>query len=112
MTMEIQFTARKFRARDELKEHAVDAVKKLSKFYDGILSADIILSYERQTNSVKSAEINLHVHGTLLSAHERSDDYYKSVDAAAEKLNAQLSKYKAKIRAKDKTTVRRMKAKE
>jgi putative sigma-54 modulation protein len=110
--MEIQFTARKFRAREELREHARDAVKKLGKFYDGIVSADIILSYERQTNSIKTAEINLHVHGAVLSAREGTDDYYKSVDAAAEKLGAQLARYKDRLRAKDKVTVRRMKAKE
>ncbi len=110
--MQIQFTARRFHARDELKEHAVDAVRKLTKFFDGIVSADIILSYERKINSVKSAEINLHVHGSVLSAREGSDDYYKSIDAAVEKLNGQLSRYKAKLRAKDKSTVRRMKARE
>ena len=110
--MEINFTARRFRAREELKEHAVDSVKRLDRFFDGIVSADIILSYERQTNSVKMAEVNLHVHGGVLSARGKTDDYYKSLDAAVEKLGGQLAKYKAKLRAKDKTKVRRMKAKD
>jgi putative sigma-54 modulation protein len=107
--MDIKFTARRFRPHPDLKEHAVDAVRKLVKFYDGIVTADVILSYERATNSVKTAEINLHVYGAILSAKEKSDDYYKSVDAAIEKLNNQLSKYKTKLRAKDKTKVRAFK---
>ncbi len=90
----------------EIKEHALGTVKKLEKFYDGIVTADIILSYERATNSVKTAEINLHVYGSVLTAKEKSDDYLKSIDAAVEKLTLQLSKYKTKLRAKDKGKVR------
>ena len=110
--MEIQFTARRFKARDEVKAHAVDAVKKLSRFYDGIVSADVILSYERRINSVKTAEVNLRVHGSVLSAKEKTDDYYKSIDAAVAKLGIQLGKYKDKLRSKDKTKVRRLKDKD
>lgn len=109
--MEIQFTARRFRAREDLREHAVEAVRRLDRFFDGIVSADIILSYERKTNSVKTAEINLSVHGGILTAREKSEDYHKSIDAAVEKLGGQLAKYKTKLRAKDKTRVRRLKDK-
>jgi ribosomal subunit interface protein len=104
--MNIKFTARHFRPRGTLKEHAVEEVKKLGKFYDGIVSAAVVLSYERAINSVKIAEINLHVYGTTLSATEKSDDYAKSIDAAVEKLGVQLSRYKSKLRAKNKATVR------
>jgi len=109
--MTIKFTARHFRAHPEIKEHAVEAVKKLHKFYDGIVGATVILSYERATNSVKTAEINLKVYGTVLSATEKSNDYVKSVDAAVEKLGIQLAKYKSKLRAKDKNKVRAIKEK-
>ncbi len=107
--MHIKFTARRFRARPDIKEHAVDCVKKLGKFYDGIVTADIILSYERASNSVKNAEINLHVYGSVLSAKTKSEDYFKSVDAAVEKLAMQLAKYKSKLHAKDKGKVRAIK---
>jgi putative sigma-54 modulation protein len=107
--MEVTFTARRFRARPELKELAVDAVKKLDRFYDGIVSANIILSFERATNSKKAAEINLHVHGKVLSATASTDEYEKSVDAAVEKLMTQLSKYKTKLKSKDKAKVRSIK---
>ena len=109
--MNVKFTARHFRPRPGVKDHALEQVRKLAKFYDGIVSATVVLSYERATNSVKTAEINLHVYGTVLSATEKSDDYVKSIDAASEKLTVQLSKYKTKLRAKDKSTVRKIKAK-
>jgi ribosomal subunit interface protein len=110
--MNIKFTARHFRPRPDVKDHALDQVRKLAKFYDGIVSATVVLSFERATNSVKTAEINLHVYGTILSATVKSDDYVKSIDAAAEKLTVQLSKYKTKLRAKDKSAVRKIQEKE
>ena len=103
-----RFTARRFHARQELKEFATDAVKKLDKFYDGILRADVILSFEGATKNIKIAEINLHVFGTMLTAREKSEDYHKSVELAVEKMNGQLAKYKSKLRAKDKNKVRSM----
>ncbi len=109
--MHIKFTARHFRAHAELREHATDMVKKLDKFYDGIVTAEIILSYERATKSVKMAEINLKVYGGILTAKEKSEDYVKSIDAAVEKLTQQLTKYKTKLRAKDKEKVREIKEK-
>jgi ribosomal subunit interface protein len=69
----------------------------------------VIFSYERAANSIKSAEINLHVYGGVLTARESSGDYIKSVDAAVEKLTMRLSKYKTKLRLKDKSKVRAIK---
>jgi len=104
--MQTLFTARRFRARPEIKEHALGAVQKLERFYDGIVKASIILSFEGAEKNIKVAEINLHVHGGLLSAKERSEDYRKSVDVVVEKLSKQLAKYKTKVRMKDKLRVR------
>jgi putative sigma-54 modulation protein len=104
--MHIKFTARRFRARPELKTHAIDAVTRLDRFYDGIVHADVILSYEGATKNIKIAEVNLHVYGVVLSGKEKSDDFHKSIDAAVEKVSLQLLKYKSKLRAKDKTKVR------
>jgi putative sigma-54 modulation protein len=109
--MDIHFTARRFKAHDTIKEHAINAVKWLDKFYDGIVRSDIILSYERTTNSLKTAEINLHVHGTILTAREKTDEFHKSIDLAVEKLERQLAKYKTKLRMKNKKTLRRVKEK-
>ena len=107
--MEVHFTARKFRSRDDLKKHAVQAVRRLDKFYDGIVRADVILSFERAVQSIKKAEVNLFVHGTVLSATETSEEFPKSVELALLKLERQLSKYKTKLRMKNKKTLRRVK---
>lgn len=107
--MDINFTARRFRAHPEIKAHALEEVKKLERLYNGIVKADVILYYERGTNSVKTAEINLHVYGGILSARERSGDYIKAINGVIEKLEVQLKKYKSKLKEKDKFKVRRIK---
>jgi putative sigma-54 modulation protein len=107
--MDLHFTARKFKAHENIKSHALESVKKLDKYYDGIVRGDVILSFERTTNSLKTAEINLHVHGTILSAKEKSEDFLKSIDIAIDKLERQLQKYKTKIRSKDIKTLRNLK---
>jgi ribosome hibernation promoting factor len=108
--MQIKFTARRFRARPEIKEHAIDQVKKLDRYFDGILSADVILSFEGAEKNIKIAEVNLYVHGSLLTAKQKSTDFRKSIDTATEKLSGQLEKYKSKLRAKDKNNVRALKS--
>jgi len=107
--MDIHFTARHFKANKELRDYAISSIQKLDRFYDGILRSDIILSYERQRNSVKIVEINLRVHRQVLNVKEKSDDYYKSIDLAIDKLIRQLDKFKSKLHMKDKKLLNRVK---
>jgi ribosomal subunit interface protein len=106
--MNVTFTARHFRPHADVRQHAISEVKKLGKFYDGIVAANIILSFERATNSLKIAEINLHVYGAVLTARDKSDDFFKSIDKTIARLVMQLTKYKARLRSKDKTRVRKI----
>lgn len=107
--MDIHFTARRFKARNNVRDHAIEAVKKLDRFYDGIVRGTIILSFERMSKSVKCAEITLHVYGTVLTGSEKSEDFMKSIDLVVEKLERQLEKYKTKLHTKNKKTLRRVK---
>ena len=107
--MEVHFTARRFKPHKDIRSHAVEAIRKLDRFYDGIVRSDVILSFEHTPNSVKSAEIKLTVDGTVLTARDRSEDFYKSIDLAVSKLERQLAKYKTKLRMKNKKALRRVK---
>lgn len=98
--MNVQFTARHFKAHKGLKQYALSQVETLNKYYDGILNGSVILSFEKVKDSVKIAEINLSVYGTKLIATERSEDFYKSIDVAVNKLERQLVRYKSKRRMK------------
>jgi putative sigma-54 modulation protein len=107
--MDIHFTARRFKAHQEVRDHALASIKRLDHYYDGIVRSDIILSFEKKPNSVKIAEINVHVNRTILTAKNKSEDFVLSIDLALEKIMRQLDKYKSKIRLKDKRTLRRLK---
>ncbi len=95
--MNIQFTARHFKAHEGLKQYALSQIFTLKKFYDGILKGNIILAFERKKDSLKTVEINLSVYGKNIIAIEKTDDFYKSIDSAINKLERQLKKYKYKI---------------
>ena len=94
--MNISITARKFKARDSLKSFITDEVKTLIKYNDDIMHADVILSYQNSKDSIKIAEITLHVPGQVFVARDESDDFEKSVSSSVEKLRRQLETLKSK----------------
>jgi len=94
--MNITITARKFKAHDTLKTFIKDEVSSLEKFYDGILSADVILSYQKAKEDLKTAEIIVKIPGQILNAAHETDDFKKSVTVSVEKLTRQLDKTKSK----------------
>lgn len=100
--MNILITARKFKARETLKDHIKDELKSLLKFNDSILSADVILSFQNSHDSVKKAEISLHIPGQTLVATEESDEFSKSVTLASNKLSRQLKTLKSKRKSRAK----------
>ena len=94
--MNISITARKFKAHISLKEFINDEISSLKKFNADIINADIILSYQNQNNSIKKADITLHIPGQTLNATENSDDFKKAVSSSVEKLEKQLKTLKSK----------------
>ena len=100
--MNIIITARKFKARETLKDYVKDEVKSLLKFNDSILSADVILSFQNSHDSVKKAEITLHIPGQTIIAAEETDEFTKSVNAAVAKLLRQLKTLKSKRKSRAK----------
>jgi len=94
--MNVSITSRKFKARDTLKEYIQAEVISLEKYNDSILNAFVILSYQNNKDSIKTAEVVLQIPGKTLKATETSDEYKKSVNAAIEKISRQLRKLKTK----------------
>ena len=65
----------------------------MKKYYDGIIDAEMILSWEK---FYRMAEIKIAVFGTVLTAQERSEDMRKAIKLAVDKIERQLLKYKDK----------------
>lgn len=93
--MRVTFTARHFKTSDRLKEFATDEVVRLKKYYDDILDVEIILDFVKQE---QVAEIVIKVFGQKLTVVEKSEDMYKSISLAVDKLERKLIKYKQKLR--------------
>ncbi len=110
--MGIRVTSRHFKANPSLVTYAEEAVNELQRFYDGIISGNVILQFERPHNSVKVAEITLSVFNATLIARHESDDFNKSIDGAVDKMLSQLRKYKERLRHHDRKEVRRIRSKE
>ena len=94
--MNIQITARKFKAHDTLKEYIKDELSSLEKFNDGIISADVILSYQNNANSIKKVEVVLNIPGQTLNAADQTEDYKTATTSVTEKLKRQLETIKSK----------------
>jgi len=94
--MRINISARHFRASDNLKEFTQDEAMRLKKYYDGIIDCSIVLDKQKDN---RSCEMKLKVYGSTLAASEETDDHYKSVVGAVDKMEQQLRKYKSKLRS-------------
>jgi len=94
--MNIQITARKFKAHPTLKEFIQDEISSLEKFNDDIIGAVVILSYQNSTNSIKKAEVILSIPGQKLNATDESEEFKTSISAVTEKLRRQLETIKSK----------------
>jgi len=107
--MNIKITARHFKAHESLSDYAKGAIEELAHYYDGIIKAEVIFSYEKPHDSVKIAEISLTVYGQVLTGIGKSEAFEKSIDLAITKLKSRLKKYKEKLHDKDRKSVRKIK---
>ena len=109
--MTITVTSRHFKAHQALVDYAEDAVRGLSRYYDGIIKCVVILSFEKTRRSTKIAEVNISVYRHKITAEGRTDEFSKSIDAAVEKALVQLKKFKERLHDKDRKAVRRVREK-
>jgi putative sigma-54 modulation protein len=109
--MDAHITARHFKAHETLIEYSENAVLQLSHFFDGIIRADVTLSYEKTRKSTKVVEVRLSVHNAVLVGVAKTEDFFKSVDEAIAKVLVQLKKYKSRLKGKNRIRVRKVRGK-
>lgn len=94
--MNINFTARKFDASQDLQDFASGEINKLTRYYDGILSCDIVLEPTPDNDEPSRAELTVKVKQDLLKATESGPAYEQAIRSAADNMRRQLLKYKDK----------------
>ncbi len=81
-----------------LNKYAISKVEALSRYFDGIISVDIIMDVEKERQIV---EMVAHlIKRKVAKASAESDNMYASIDEAVDKLKQQLRKYKDQLREK------------
>jgi putative sigma-54 modulation protein len=94
--MEVQLYSRNLEVTPRLEEYIDKKVSKLSRFLPNIAEVRVDLSIEstRSNADRQVAQLTLWVNGTMLRAEERAADMFAAIDAALNKIQRQISRYK------------------
>jgi putative sigma-54 modulation protein len=100
--MKIKIAERHTSASGSLRSYVVEKTEALEKYFDRIISVDVVLSVEKQRQIA-----DFHAHLTnkkVITAREESADMYASIDTAVDRLKRQLVKFKDQLQGvKDRT---------
>ncbi len=94
--MNINFTARKFEASQNLQDFTTEEINKLNRFFDRIYSCDIVLEPSPDNDHPAKAELTVKVKQDLLKVTETGPAYEQAVRSAVDNMRRQLLKYKDK----------------
>lgn len=94
--MRLNLTTRHGKASDELTQFVDSEVRRIKKYYDGIIDCEVELDYVKP--SAQIAEIRITVYGQVLTAVETSAEIRTSIKLAVDKLERQVKKYKQRLR--------------
>jgi len=96
--MNIEITARHFDLTPELREHVEKEVGGLTRFFENIVSSEVILDVEKYR---QTAEVKAKVYNAVITGSADSDDMYASIEMAIDKVKKQLKKHKGKLKLKN-----------
>jgi len=93
--MKIKIAERHTSASGSLRTYVVEKTEALERYFDRIISVDVVLSVEKQRQIA-----DFHAHLTnkkIITAREESTDMYASIDTAVDRLKRQLVKFKDQL---------------
>lgn len=92
--MQIKLKSKNITLTGALKDYTEKKLSRIEKYFDHILSADVMLSTQRNLHLV---EVTVHVNGVTLRGEEKTDNMYSSIDKVIDKLERQVLKLKEKL---------------
>jgi len=99
MTIEFDIQGRDMVVDDRLYEYVSKKVSKLDRFIGGITDGRVDLAYAKSARSATDrqvAQITIRGKGFILRSEERTDDIYSAFDAALDKIERRIRRYKGK----------------
>jgi len=99
MAQKIETVARNMRLTDNTREYVEKKAAKLERYLQEIEEIRIELSHIKSARSAQDrqvAQITVHGKGFILRSEERADDIHVAFDAALDKVQRQIDRYKGK----------------
>lgn len=99
--MDIKINTVHFDADQKLLQFAEKRVGKLEQFFDGIIAAEIFLTFDKsgaKKTENKEAKIKLEIPGNDLFAEKKEKTFEEAIDGCVRALEKQLKKHKERIR--------------
>ncbi len=94
--MKVTVNARHMDVTDAIKDYVESKVDKFSRFYDNVISVEVILDMEAD-QAVVEIVVQARRKHTFVATH-RDADMYASIDQCVDKVIQQLRRYKDKSR--------------
>ena len=87
-----------FDADKKLLDFVTEKVNKLTTYYEGLITCDIIMRLDKASNSEnKVVEVKLHAKGHELFSKKQAASFEEAIDLTCEALKTQIKKYKEKL---------------
>ena len=99
MTTKVDIQARNLRLTDNTRDYVEKKAAKLERFLQEIEEVHVELSHEktaRQATDRQVAQLTVRGKGFILRTEERSDDLHGAFDAALDKMQRQVERFKGK----------------
>lgn len=99
MALKVDIYARNMEVTDRINDYVSKKVSKLDRFLSDIDVAQVDLVFVKSARSAADrqvAQITIRGKGFILRTEERADDIFAAIDAALEKMQRQIERYKGK----------------
>lgn len=97
--MEIQLTAKHLKITPAISDYVRHKMEKAQKYFDHIIWGQAVLFIEKRAHN---AEMVIHAPGQTFRALATAADLYSAIDLASDKIDAQLKKYKERLKSRHK----------
>jgi putative sigma-54 modulation protein len=93
--MQVQVTFRNVDSSDAVKQYVADKLGKLEKYLEGAVEANVTLTVTKHRHD---ADVTISAAGIKIHGTETTGDMYSAIDLVSDKLEAQVKRYRDKIK--------------